>query len=320
MTFFKTSIISTCNAIHTLSPSAATSTTSFKCLSTRDVRYHQRKQHESRRRYATIADDGKSDQPDLSWPEAPKGHTCPTPYQIFSISKNTPYSKARFYQLVKLYHPDRSNGESSCSHADKLERYRLIVAAHTILSDPVKRSAYDRWGAGWAGKKDAPTSPFNHTDGQPGPFTQGSWQEHDPNIWSNATWEDWERWRHKQEDAYGGHRDAQAPLYFQNSTFISIILVLAAVGSSLNYNRAEAEGGRFLAARDAVHDQASKELRKVRQTTHQRPKDERIDWFVKNREAALLGIGVDELQEEKARHVLPPQENCMPEGMNKEDE
>ncbi|KAF4556193.1 DnaJ domain-containing protein 2 [Elsinoe fawcettii] len=316
MTFIKTSIITTCNAIHSFTPGAATCNTSYKCLSTRDVRYYEKRYQGHRRRYATITGDSREDLPDVSWPEAPKGQSCPTPYQIFAISRTAPYSKARFYELVKLYHPDRNNSAASCSHATKLERYRLIVAAHTILSDPVKRSAYDRFGAGWAGKADSPsTSPYANSQAHPGPFTSGSWREHDPNIWANATWEDWERWRDKQE---GEAREPQSVRYLQNSTFVSLLLVFAAVGSSLNYNRAEAEGGRFLAARDAVHDQASKELRKVRQSTHQRPKDERIDWFLKNREAAMLGIGVDELRDEKARHILSPQETCMPEGMNKD--
>ncbi|KAF2220025.1 hypothetical protein BDZ85DRAFT_267977 [Elsinoe ampelina] len=317
MTFIKGSFITTCNAIHSFTPSAATCSTSYKCLSTRDIRYHDRRHHNLKNGYATIAGDSRVDDPALNWPEAPKGQSCPTPYQIFDIQRSAPYSKARFYELVKLYHPDRSIGDSSCSHAIRLERYRLIVAAHTILSDPVKRNAYDRFGAGWAGKADSPPySPYAGNQTPPGPFTSGAWREHDPNIWSNATWEDWERWRDRQE---GTSREPQTPRYLQNSTFVSLVLVFAAVGSSLNYNRAETEGGRFLAARDAVHDQASKELRKVRQSTHQRPKDERIDWFLKNREAAMLGIGVDELRDEKAGHVLPPQETCMPDGLDKDD-
>ena len=65
------------------------------------------------------------------------------------------YSKTRFHELVKLYHPDMSPGKSEdIPRQVKIERYRLIVAAHTILSDPTRRSAYDRFGAGWNGKAD----------------------------------------------------------------------------------------------------------------------------------------------------------------------
>ncbi|KAF2155362.1 hypothetical protein K461DRAFT_112072 [Myriangium duriaei CBS 260.36] len=302
------------NAIYTLSSSAATCNTSLRCLSNRDVQFQQRRQIRRPRTYATIAD---------------HGHTCPTPYQIFAISKTAPYSKTRFYELVKLYHPDRNGTcqndalrsvSSGISHDIKLERYRLIVAAHTILSDPVKRSAYDRWGAGWAGRTDigTPWNPQHNAQGDAGPFTQ--WHDRaNSDIWANATWEDWERWREKHDPHDGQASERQSPLFMSNSTFISVILVLAAVGSSWNYNRAENEGTRFLAARDAVHDQASKELRKVRQSTNQRPKDERIDWFVKNREASLLGVGVDEVREEKAKHVLPQQDNCLSEELRSRD-
>ncbi|GAM83189.1 hypothetical protein ANO11243_011750 [Dothideomycetidae sp. 11243] len=328
----KVYVLGSCfNTVHTLSPGAVTCNTSSRCLSNRDIRFRNRRHGQERKHYATVANDSghdgeQLDPGDLHWPDAPRGHSCPTPYQIFAIAKTAPYSKTRFYELVKIYHPDRNgtirhdtSGQCSeiVSHATKLERYRLIVAAHTILSDPVKRSAYDRWGAGWEGRTETgATWARNHAaHGQPGPFTT-SWRERaDGNIWANATWEDWERWREKHESHGGQTREAQSPLFMKNSAFVSVIMMLAAVGSSWNYNRAEAEGGRFLAARDAVHDQASKELRKVRQVTNQRPKDERIDWFVKNREASLLGIGVDEVREERARHVLPSQEGCLSEDV-----
>ncbi|KAH0066411.1 hypothetical protein KCU60_g21561, partial [Aureobasidium melanogenum] len=73
----------------------------------------------SPRGYATIAGDpmsagspdpssssSASPQNDMPWPKAPKGHTHPTPYQILSTTESEPYSKRRFYELVKLYHPD----------------------------------------------------------------------------------------------------------------------------------------------------------------------------------------------------------------------
>ena len=84
--------------------------------------------------------------------------TIPTPYQIFGQKKDSPYSKRKFYELVKLYHPDRHDYGSSGnlpSYTTKLERYRLIVAANDILSNPVKRAAYDRYGSGWNGQPDA---------------------------------------------------------------------------------------------------------------------------------------------------------------------
>ena len=105
------------------------------------------------RSYATVNSDDIRNGDDLRWPAV----SVPSPYQIFHISPRDAYSKHRFYALVKIYHPDRSHHSHIHSHihslpgAVKMERYRLIVAANDILSNPDKRKAYDRTGAGWNG-------------------------------------------------------------------------------------------------------------------------------------------------------------------------
>lgn len=338
-----TFLLSTYNAIHTFCPGAATSNTSSKSLSTRDSRYHSRRlvqkegisknSSSNRRSYATIANDSRSaDTQNTTWPSPPAGQHLPTPYQIFNLSKDSPYSKQRFYELVKLYHPDRADHEDhqTSSHpcynlaqATRIERYRLVVAAHAILSDPDKRSAYDRWGAGWAGKTDAAVASNDYGRGSPsrqhpGPFT--AWNDHsDPNIWANATWEDWERFRARQDWQRQHPEGQQAPRYLQNSYFVSLVVLVAMLGSTANYSRADNAGASFLEARDAVHDRASKDLRRVRQETGQRAKDERIQWFVRNREATMMRMGVEEITEEKARHVLPPTDMCMSEDLRSRD-
>ncbi|GAB7344674.1 hypothetical protein MBLNU457_3155t1 [Dothideomycetes sp. NU457] len=297
MTSLKSSILlSTYNAVHIFSPTAPTCSTSLRALSPRDHRCHKTPPPKAPRSYATITGDSASnDIPGIPWPEPPKGHTHPTPYQIFDLPRTAPYTKARFYQLVKIYHPDRSTG-ATCTQ--NLERYRLIVAAHTILSDPSKRRAYDAYGAGWNGKADLHPPSTTHTS-NPGPFS--SWRTHADPIFANATWEDWERWRHNRD---GNTQSQSGPVYMSNSAFISMVLVLAAVGSSWNYNRADQAGESFLASRDAIHDRAAKELRRVRQETGLRAKEERIEYFLRNREATALGVGVQEVREERARQVL----------------
>ena len=106
------------------------------------------------RTYADVASThGACDSEHFPWPASASQGKLPTPYEILKLRKGSPYNKRSFYELVKIYHPDRaipSHVRSDiCPHPIRLERYRLIVAAHTILSDPSKRSAYDRWGAGW---------------------------------------------------------------------------------------------------------------------------------------------------------------------------
>jgi len=303
-----------------------------------------RQQHErrcGRRRYATIAGDGREDQQDHIAPDVPKekaqpshqwpvpvsGQQHPTPYQIFAMKSNARYSKADFYQLVKLYHPDL-HSSPTIAHQLKTERYRLIVAAHTILSDPIKRSAYDRFGAGWNGR-----SEFGMQSGTPhpgpGPFSH-SWQSGgqgegntDP-IWQNATWEDWERfyaWRARKASGAtaSGADDPQSPLYVRNSHFIVVVILLAFAGSSANYSRAQGAGQYLVEQRDLVHDRSAKDLRKVRQDmAGLSGKEERMQWFLRQREATMGTLSVEEvevLRGERAGRILPEPEVCRSEGV-----
>lgn len=148
------------------------------------------------RYYANVASNKEHD---LYWPKTGRPGAVPTPYEIFNLGKHSPYSKRRFLELVMLYHPDRSRsiselrGISHLPQSVRLERYRLIIAANNILSDPVKRSAYDRYGAGWNGHPEAKSS-RTYNNGQ----SANAWGWQGPEEFrsasQNATWEDWERW------------------------------------------------------------------------------------------------------------------------------
>jgi hypothetical protein len=85
------------------------------------------------------------------------------------------------------------------------------------------------------------------------------------------------------------------------------------MGGSVNFNRAQDAGSYYVAQRDIVHDRAAKELRRVRKETSAiGSRQERIDWFVRNREATL-GLMDDErlaLREERAKRLLPRNEKC----------
>ncbi|RMZ91108.1 hypothetical protein DV736_g1650, partial [Chaetothyriales sp. CBS 134916] len=147
------------------------------------------------------------------------------------------YSKHQFYELVKMYHPDRHSHHirhtpnhpiATLSRLERLERYRLVVRAHEILSDPVKRRAYDSSGAGWD----------DHGVGEPrDPSAKSrsrararSSSDDADSCFQNATWEDWERWyartAHPQHakgpQAYGG-------TFFNPNMFASLVIVLAVI-------------------------------------------------------------------------------------------
>ena len=264
-----------------------------------------------RRQYADVRPTESSSHgpEDLQWPDVGSAAAIPTPYQIFKLKKGAPYSKRRFYELVKLYHPDRNahdeesskskSSKSSClSQAVKLERYRLIVAANDILSDPAKRSAYDRYGAGW--------------NGQPVCGNGRSW-EHNAS-WSgfnnntspaqNATWEDWEKWHHRDP------KERQEPLYFSNGGFFSIIVFVAILAGMGQVTRVGEFSKTFIEQVEAMHDESSKGLRRRRMESQNfLNKDARVQNFLKVRDP--VGYGITDPNEEGYRKLLPAPETCM---------
>jgi len=218
----------------------------------------------------------------LRWPEITSANTIPTPYQIFNQRKGTPYSKDRFYELVKLYHPDRhdfATFEEGLSYATKLERYRLIVAANDILSDPVKRSAYDTYGAGWNGQPDV----LDFRDKSPSGVRYGrrGWGSEPGGPSHNATWEDWERW-YQREERTGG---PQEPRFVSNTAFVGLIVMFAVIGGIAQATRLGNYSLNFMEQTDALHDNMSKYLMQARREAKNfdGTRDERIHEFLKQR-------------------------------------
>lgn len=243
----------------------------------------------------------------LPWPEVTSVNAIPTPYQIFNQRKGSPYSKRRFYELVKLYHPDRhkiDGASDSIPYSTKLERYRLVVAANEILSDPVKREAYDYYGAGWNGMPGV-TGSRNASDTWRGSGDSAGrgWEGGRGGPFQNATWEDWERWYARGEKA------EQSPTYFSNGAFVALIVMFAAVGGVGQATRLGNYSMTFIEQRDALHDEMSKELMRRRQETNSLAnRDERVHSFLKQRDP--FGYGVTDREEEAYRRELPEPEVC----------
>lgn len=197
------------------------------------------------RAYATAAEDGQHQQHrqhqqhqhrhrhhhHISWP----AHAGFTPYDVFKQSPRAPYSKTRFYDLVKIYHPDRPcNGHPLCSELPpdvRLHRYRLVIAAHEILSDPEKRAAYDRFGTGWSpggGSSSSSDSDCGAQTSRPNSSRSHSRNSNDP-IFTNATWEDWEAW-HNSRCSGKGQRQQHT---VDNRTFTTFVVLLTLFGGAL---------------------------------------------------------------------------------------
>lgn len=269
---------------------------SHSCCLQESITFRHQNCQQQCRRFAVASDPvGKHHHDYIPWPDT-AANAIPTPYQIFGQKKGSPYSKRTFYELVKQYHPDRHSYNGShdgLSYASKLERYRLIVAANDLLSNPAKRSAYDCYGAGWNGQPDIRGSRDSASQGGRG----GGWDSrHGPS--QNATWEDWERWYQRDE---AGH---QEPAFASNGAFVGLILLLASIGGIAHAARAGNYSMHFIETQDARHANIARELDRMRrETTTAFPnKEERVHHFLKQR----AQYGVTDPREEKHRRSLPP--------------
>lgn len=249
------------------------------------------------RRYAHL----RSEKPpadrfdEFGWPKLSITTAIPTPYQIFQQENNAPYSKWRFYELVKLYHPDRCSHEhglsKSLSSSTRVERYRLVIAANIILSDPAKRKAYDKFGTGWDGRPDCRI--FKQT------------QDHDENTdWTgfaknesparNATWEDWERWY--QRDG----RSKQETVYFSNGAFFSVVVILVVLGGIGQATTVRGFANTYLKQIEAANHECTTAVHRRRVASHGfGNKGEQVDNFLRARDPYSL-------KNEQSRECLPP--------------
>ncbi|KAN0088329.1 hypothetical protein V8E55_005386 [Tylopilus felleus] len=62
-------------------------------------------------------------------------HTNPTPHEIFHLPHTASQDeiKARYYELVKVYHPDASDGQHDVSPSVRNAQFRAITHAYGIL-------------------------------------------------------------------------------------------------------------------------------------------------------------------------------------------
>lgn len=230
--------------------------------------------------YATIAGDQSHKQDDQhEWPLPNHPHTHPTPYQVLGINPTARYSKHQFYHLVKLYHPDRTSEahiHSSICHLPRhviLERYRLIVTAHTILSDPTRRQQYDRYGMGWGAKANQESTGF----GFPSADAERPVWKSGENPMNNATWEDWEKWYQRDEEPQG-------PRYMSHTAFLSLIVMFAAVGGVGQATRANFMSQNFLEQRNSLNDRIHADLTKERETAKTSTRAQRIEKFLERQD------------------------------------
>ncbi|KAK4148975.1 hypothetical protein C8A00DRAFT_19287 [Chaetomidium leptoderma] len=208
-----------------------------------------------------------SDQP--TWPTSAN----PTPYEILGVVGGAPYSKARYFQLAKLYHPDHQHhtSDGDIPHLTKIERYRLVVAANEILSNPNNKRMYDLYGFGWDNQTDSHT---RHRE------ADRAWRQEPGNASMNATWEDWERW-HQQRD---GSREKQEEVFTSNLGFMAILSAFLIIAAWSQMTRAGTKSVNLLDMQDQQHAAISKELRERRSQRIAMDREGRVENFLRQRE------------------------------------
>ncbi|KAM0262439.1 hypothetical protein ACHAQJ_001692 [Trichoderma viride] len=242
-----------------------------------------------KRRYATVNETDEKKWSDVKplpddsiheWPKTPR----PTPYQVLGVSKSAVYDKRRFYDLVKLYHPDRHDHHKSASppplsssspphvntlpNSTRLERYRMIVAANELLSNSSKRRMYDSYGLGWS-----------HGDGATSlRDIDKNWRHQEGTAANNATWEDWEHWREAQQGK------SSEPLYMSHGAFATIVVLICLVGAIAQTNRAESSSSMYAGWVVDHNANIGNRLQRHDTVVAGLNKDERVNHFLRERE------------------------------------
>ncbi|KAL8757865.1 MAG: hypothetical protein Q9184_004106 [Pyrenodesmia sp. 2 TL-2023] len=231
----------------------------------------------------------------------------PTPYQIFQLGEKAPYSKRRFYELVKLYHPDRHGHCCNVPHVDglstdaKMQRYRLVVAANDILSDPSRRRAYDDSGAGWSNHPDVRRSSSTWD-----PSIRQRWSGFDDNDSParNATWEDWEKWYERNS------KPAQAPVYTSNEGFIALVAFVVAISALGQASRVDEHQQYFADRIELVHNDCHQNIQRRKDETKELSNsDLAILRFMRSREHGGIPAeyGVSHPEDFDQEGLLPPE-------------
>ncbi|KAI5295971.1 hypothetical protein KEM52_006248 [Ascosphaera acerosa] len=243
--------------------------------------------------------------PGYRWPATPDL----TPYEVLNQSSSGSYSRGEYFKLVKLFHPDRPcNGHPACkgiSAAERLRRYHLIVAAHEILSDPVKRSAFDKFGDNWWARpelfgNDAKKWAAKHSPGQAGAPGE-SWRR------SGGTWED----RYHQR---AGHASSAAGA--DDSTVVSpqrlrsfILTIVAVIGLTQVFNVAVWSQNESKVKEYNLRNMQFLEQRKRNTLVEAVSHDDRVKNFLAARDP--VGVGLKDEEQPIYKQLVNPQGNML---------
>lgn len=198
-----------------------------------------------------------------------------------------------------------------------MERYRLIVAANDILSDPDKRKAYDRTGAGWNGFMEHGHHPSRYDWSR----TKGParWSGFDTNDspFQNATWEDWERWYDRNQPRY----EKQEPVYTSNGGFLTLVVAVMVIGAFGQASQVSWHNDLFMQKIEKQHGEATEAITKHRQESKKASDmDSKLHEFFRRKDMRVPAALDNGGPEGSERKMLPEPVALIHDSQSKRDE
>ncbi len=175
-----------------------------------------------------------------------------------------------------VYHPDRWQHATyhGISKTTRVERYRLLVLANAILSDPIKRKAYDEHGVGWDGGGYHGTP---ETEANRNANVDKEWRRQPPNVSMNSTWQEWEESRQQQ----GSQEQDIVLIHGKTSVFCLAILVF--LGGCCLYIQAYYRAREIMRQRDMIHRALSEDLWRMKRQNECSSRDSLVGAFLSHR-------------------------------------
>lgn len=188
----------------------------------------------------------------------PSHLSSPSPYDIFHLPRSsTPAEiKDRYYDLVKVLHPDRrlnyvlsegasltfrrgiresevrdSRSKAADNDADDenraKEEFRLVVKAYELLTDHKRRGVYDRYGIGWDLGASSLHNPFGASNGEwaelrrRSAFAQGATGQGPFYGWNGQMGHDYSGWQRQAGSGSAFYANSAGPRKGSDFSFYS---------------------------------------------------------------------------------------------------
>ncbi|ORY85639.1 DnaJ domain-containing protein [Protomyces lactucae-debilis] len=227
----------------------------------------------------------------LAWPSTP----TPSPYEIFHIERtaSTREVKQRYYELVKLYHPDKLDSkEPAEAMALANERFRKIVAANTLLLDANKRHAFDHYGLGWSRPGSGSTTGGIYRNGD-GRIYAGHTMGSRFNRYNRRTTHEetgpWDGFYYSHGTSAHKGEDVRIT---SNANMIGFLVFLSAIGAVVQAYRLGRASAEINERAEKAHLITARDLAESRRLARDLDRDERRRLFLVQRSHdAALGRG-----------------------------